>query len=257
MFELILVLISIGAGTLGSVLGLGGGILIIPLLTILFGIRMRYAIGASIVSVLATSSGTAFHDKGTFMNLRLAVFLSIATAVGGWVGAEISSMIDQKYLFVIFLVVLLVSIPLTLRDLPPIHLAEPAKDSLAQRLRLNSAYSRHGQTTFYSVSNVFFGFLLMSGIGVITGMLGIGAGAFRIPIMDRVMRVPLKVSVSTSNLMIGITSAVSAGTFLAKGNVLTVLAAPVGLGVLIGTRSVLDCYTGCLINGFDGFWSLR
>lgn len=187
---------------------------------------------------MATSSGAAFHDKGTFTNLRLGVFLAAAATIGGWMGAEFTSAIHQRYLFLIFLLVMIGSIPLAFWEFPADQHGESPGDPLAKKLRLNESYHEpiQGIKIRYNVFNVIPGFILMTGIGIITGMLGIGCGALRVPVMDRAMRIPLKVSASTSNFMIGITSAVSAGTLLLRGNILPFLAAPVGLGVLVGTK---------------------
>lgn len=237
-FEVALILISAGSGILGSIIGLGGGVLLIPILTLLFGIKMRYAVGASLVSVIATSSGVAFHDKSTFTNLRLGIFLATTSTVGGLIGAQLSSTIDPKYLYLAFSLVVAASIPMVFKKSSQTPQKKASGDPLAEKFRLNARYHEphEGVDVRYSVSNVIPGIILMMGIGVITGMLGIGCGALRVPVMDRAMRIPLKVSASTSTFMIGITSAVSAGILFFTGNILPFLAAPVGFGVLIGTK---------------------
>lgn len=232
-----ILVLSIAAGIFGSILGLGGGIIITPALTLLFGIDIKYAIGASIVSVIATSSGAAvayIRDKIT--NIRIGMFLEIATTVGAITGAFISGLISSKYLYIIFGFLLLYSAIAMIKkkgqELPGDVLAHP----LAEKLRLNGEYYDKvlKEKVSYKVAGVYGGFGMMYAAGVISGLLGIGSGIFKVMAMDLFMKLPLKVSSATSNFMIGVTAAASAGVYLLRGNIDPKIAAPVALGVLLG-----------------------
>lgn len=235
--------ISIFAGVLGSILGLGGGIIVTPALTLLFGIDIKYAIGASLISVIATSSGSAvayIRDKIT--NIRVGMFLEIATTTGAITGAFLGSLITANYLYVIFGIFLLYSAIVMLKkrhdELPQNVQLHP----IAEKLRLNGAYYDKvlDKKVNYNVDNVYGGFGVMYGAGVMSGLLGIGSGSFKVMAMDVFMKLPLKVSSATSNFMMGVTAAASAGVYLLRGNIDPKIAAPVALGVLtgatIGTR---------------------
>jgi uncharacterized membrane protein YfcA len=239
-FAGILFLISIGAGVFGAILGLGGGVLIVPVLTLLFGINIRYAVGASIVSVIATSSGAAAtYVKDHITNIRVAMLLEIATTLGALGGAVLSPYLPARLLFLIFAVILLYSALIMFRkrggNSPPVH----AGDRWAGRLKLNSSYpdSALGKEVAYSVTGVPFGFSLMFGAGIISGLLGIGSGALKVPAMDGAMKLPIKVSSATSNFMIGVTAAASAGAYYMRGDIIPLVAAPVALGVLLGSTA--------------------
>lgn len=237
VFTFSLLLISVTAGIFGSILGLGGGIIITPALTLLFGIDIKYAIGASIVSVIATSSGAAIaYIKDKITNIRIGMFLEIATTTGAITGAFIGGLISPKILYIIFGVLLLYSAFAMLKkgrdELPqevPMH-------PMAKRLRLNGEYFDKvlGQRVVYNVDGVYGGFIMMYIAGVISGLLGIGSGIFKVMAMDLFMKLPLKVSSATSNFMIGVTAAASAGVYLTRGDIDPKISAPVALGVLIG-----------------------
>ena len=224
------------AGLLGSLTGLGGGVVLVPLLTLFFKVDIRYAIGASLVSVIATSSGAAAaYVKEGFSNIRIGMFLEIATTVGALVGAFMAAFISTKALAVIFGVMLLYSAylsrkprPRAQRNLPP--------DPLGTRLRMNGDFpSEEGGMRQYNVQRVPLGFSLMFGAGALSGLLGIGSGAVKVLAMDQAMKIPFKVSTTTSNFMIGVTAAASAGVYLSRGYVDPGLAMPVMLGVLAGS----------------------
>jgi uncharacterized membrane protein YfcA len=223
------------AGYLGSLTGLGGGVIVTPALTLLLGVDIRYAIGASLVSVIATSSGAASaYVREGFSNIRIGMFLEIATTLGALAGAYLSSRTPTSILAIIFGVVLLQSAWQSsrgaLRDLA----AEDA-DPLATRLKLNGTYPGDESMRHYNVSHVKAGFGLMFGAGAVSGLLGIGSGALKVIAMDQVMRIPFKVSTTTSNFMIGVTAAASAGIYLSRGYVEPGIAMPVMLGVLAGS----------------------
>lgn len=229
--------LAIVAGTFGSILGLGGGIIMTPALTLLFGIDIKYAIGASIVSVIATSSGAAVaYVKDKITNIRIGMFLEIATTIGAITGAYISGLIDTKYLYIIFGAILLYSALAMLKkrgqELPEGVTAHPVAD----KLKLNSHYFDKvlNRDIKYNVTGIYSGFGIMYVAGVISGLLGIGSGIFKVMAMDLFMKLPLKVSSATSNFMIGVTAAASAGVYLLRGDIDPKIAAPVALGVLIG-----------------------
>jgi uncharacterized membrane protein YfcA len=234
-FTLYVGLGSVAAGFLGSLTGLGGGVVIVPLLTLVFEVDIRYAIGASLVSVIATSSGAAaaFVKEG-YSNIRVGMFLEIATTVGALVGAYLTRLVPTQAVAVVFGVTLLASAYLSSRHRKETAGDGPA-DSLAVRLRLDSTYPTPEGMQSYHVHNVPLGFVLMSVAGVLSGLLGIGSGAFKVLAMDQAMKLPFKVSTTTSNFMIGVTAAASAGIYLKHGYITPGLAMPVMLGVLLGS----------------------
>jgi uncharacterized membrane protein YfcA len=229
---------SFFAGLIGSLTGLGGGVVIIPMLTLGFGVDIRYAIGASLVSVIATSSGAAaaFVREG-FTNIRVGMFLEIATSLGAIGGAALAMWVHPSWIaFILGLVLLHASYTSFRPDLPIDAAGETAPpDSIARKLRLDGTFpSLHGMAS-YRVRSVPAGFALMGVAGVLSGLLGIGSGVIKVLAMDRVMRLPFKVSTTTSNFMIGVTAAASAGIYLGKGYIDPGLSMPVMLGVLAGS----------------------
>jgi uncharacterized protein len=230
------VLISAGAflaGLLGALTGLGGGVVIVPLLTLVFGIDFRYAVGASLVSVIATSSGAAVaYVREGYTNVRLGMLLEVATTIGALFGATLAGWIAPSALAVVFGLVLLGSAWFAAQPRPE-HVVE-SPDPLATRLRLDGTYPSLQGEKHYHVQRVPLGFGIMAGAGALSGMLGIGSGALKVLAMDQAMCLPFKVSTTTSNFMIGVTAAASAGIYLARGYVDPGLAMPVVLGVLAG-----------------------
>ncbi len=229
---------SVAAGTLGALLGLGGGVIIVPILTLMAGLNIHYAIGASIVSVIATSSGAAAtYVKDKITNLRLGMFLEMATTTGAVMGALVAGLLPGRVLSVIFGVVLAHAAWTVHRspqeDVPKGVVGSP----LASRLRLHGAYydPALGRRIEYQVTGVPQGFGMMWLAGLISGLLGIGSGAFKVIAMDIMMRAPIKVSTTTSNFMIGVTAAASAGIYFMRGDINPFIAAPVALGILLGT----------------------
>ena len=224
-----------GAGFLGSLTGLGGGIVIIPLLTVGLGVDIRYAIGASLVSVIATSSGAAAaYVREGFTNIRIGMFLEVATTLGALGGALVALYIGPAAIAVIFGVVLMYSAVSTVRAAPGDARPVPA-DGLATRLKMNGTVPAAEGPKPYNVTHVPAGFALMALAGLLSGLLGIGSGALKVIAMDRIMKMPFKVSTTTSNFMIGVTAAASAGVYLNRGYIDPVLALPVMLGVLAGS----------------------
>jgi hypothetical protein len=224
------------AGFLGSLTGLGGGFIVTPVLTLVFSADIRYAIGASLISIIATSSGAAAaYVKEGFTNLRVGMLLEIATVVGALLGASLVAVFPTRAITVVFGVVLLASAYLTTRPRPEHLSAGLPADPLAARLRLDSEYPTPDGSRSYRVRNIPGGFALMWVAGVLSGLLGIGSGAVKVLAMDQVMYLPFKVSTATSNFMIGVTAAASAGVYLRHGYVDPGLAMPVMLGVLAGS----------------------
>jgi uncharacterized protein len=226
---------SILAGFLGSLTGLGGGVVIVPLLALVFGVDIRYAIGASLVSVIATSSGAAAaYVKEGFSNIRIGMFLEIATTIGALVGALLTTRLPTSLIAVVFGIVLAFSAFLSSYPHHEAALAG-APDRLATLLRLDSTFPGPTGPQPYRVRGVPQAFGLMFVAGWLSGLLGIGSGAVKVLAMDRAMRLPFKVSTTTSNFMIGVTAAASAGIYLTHGFIDPGLAMPVMLGVLLGS----------------------
>jgi hypothetical protein len=225
---------SFGAGLLGALTGLGGGLVVVPMMTLLFHIDLRYAIGASLVSVIATSSGAAAaYVREGYTNVRVGIFLEVATTVGALTGAALAGFIPTSALAVLFGLVLLYTAYRSFRS-PEDHPTDLPADPLALRLRLNSTYPTSTGLRAYSVQGVKSGFGLMFAAGILSALLGIGSGIVKVLAMDRRMKLPFKVSTTTSNFMIGVTAAASAGVYLHRGYIEPALAFPVMLGVLCG-----------------------
>ncbi len=229
---------SAAAGFIGSITGLGGGVVLVPLLTLGFGVDMRYAIGASLVSVIATSSGAAIaYVRAGYSNIRAGMFLEVATTLGATLGAFLVTMAPTRGIAVIFGVVLLFS-------LIPFRLHHPESSSpqgsegylhaLAVKLRFDSTYPSPEGKQSYHVRRIPLGFMMMGLAGLLSGLLGIGSGAMKVLAMDRIMEFPFKVSTTTSNFMIGVTAAASAGIYLSRGYIDPGLSMPTMLGVLVG-----------------------
>ena len=228
---------SLAAGFLGALTGLGGGVVIVPLLAIALGVDLRYAVGASLVSVIATSSGAAAsYVKEGYSNIRIGMLLEIATTVGALAGAWLvaSGLVSKDVIAVIFGLVLLFSAFLSGRHRKE-RPGDDVPDPLAVRLRLDASYPTAAGPQPYHVHGVPGGFGLMFLAGVLSGLLGIGSGAMKVLALDQAMRIPFKVSTTTSNFMIGVTAAASAGIYLSQGYIDPGLAMPVMLGVLLGS----------------------
>jgi uncharacterized membrane protein YfcA len=254
IFLLLVFGVAVLAGVIGALLGLGGGIVVVPALTVLFGIDIHYAIGASIVSVIATSSGAAArYVRDHISNLRIGMFLEVATTAGAITGAFVGAYLGGPALFFIFGVLMLYSCvvmfqrgkmeqasmtgaqdPEVLRQTPDTN--QSLGRRLARRLRLDGEYydAALKRKIAYRVQGVPMGFGLMYIAGTVSGLLGIGGGALKVPAMDIAMRIPMKASTTTSNFMIGVTAAASAGVYFSRGDINPLIAAPVALGVLLG-----------------------
>jgi uncharacterized membrane protein YfcA len=237
--ELTLLLLAVGVvgGGLGALLGLGGGFIVVPVLTLLLGMNIRLAIGASIVAVIATSSGAAVaYVRDHMANMRIGMFLEIATSTGAVTGAFLGSILVPRVLYVIFAIALAQGSIAVARhksheDRPP-----PPPDRLADSLGLHGSYpdASRGRVVTYRVARTKLGFVLMYVAGMVSGLLGVGSGTLKVPAMDLAMGLPIKVSTATSNFMIGVTAAASAGVYFERGDVNPLISAPVAVGVLLG-----------------------
>jgi len=237
LFVVAILATSAVAGAIGAILGLGGGIVLVPILTMFYGVHLRDAMGASIISVIATSSGAAAAYLRTGLsNIRIGLFLAMATVSGAIVGAGLVGLVPESVLELILGLALAYSTLVTLRQLNVEIPAEPRVDPLAMSFELEGAYYDAGldRDVKYRAARVRTGFGAMFGAGLLSGLLGIGSGAFKVLAMDYFMRLPMKVSTATSNFMIGITAAASAGIYFHRGDLRPLIVSPVALGVLIG-----------------------
>ncbi|WP_370896945.1 sulfite exporter TauE/SafE family protein [Chryseobacterium gossypii] len=233
---IILFLGAISAGLLGSLTGLGGGVIIIPLLTLGFGVPMHYAIGASLISVIGTSSGAAvaFVKEG-FTNMRIGMFLEIATTSGAIIGALVSGMLNPNTIGIIFASILLLTVILNLKGKPD-HQEPLIKGSLEEKLKLYGTFpDKGGIIKRYAARNTVPGFMMMMFAGAMSGLLGIGSGALKVLAMDNMMKLPFKVSTTTSNFMIGVTAVASSLIYFQRGEIIPVIVAPVLIGVVVGS----------------------
>lgn len=235
--SIIIFLLAILAGVIGSMLGIGGGIIVVPALTLLMGLDMRTAVAASAVSVIATSTGAAvayLNDRIT--NTRVAMLLEIGTTLGALSGALIAGLINQQVLFILFGLLTGysgISMYRARKNELPVGV-QP--DALSQRLALAGVYYDQSldKTIHYNVTGTLPGLVIMYFSGAMAGLLGIGGGAFKVLAMDQVMKMPIKVSTATSNFMIGVTAAASSAVYFVRGDIKPLVAGPVALGVLLG-----------------------
>jgi uncharacterized protein len=230
-------LISVVAGSAGAILGLGGGIIIVPALTLLLNLPIRFAIGSSIIAVIATSSGTAAaYIRDHLTNLRIGIALEVMTTAGALSGAVVAGHVSPRWLYVIFGVLLAYSAFALLSRLKIELPGVVPYDPLATRLRFAGVYYDQAlrQRVPYIATGVIPGGLMMYLAGIFSGLLGIGSGLFKVLAMDVAMRLPMKVSTSTSNFMVGVTAAASAGVYFSRGDIHPIVAAPIAIGVLVG-----------------------
>ena len=234
LFTLIILIGAFLAGLVGSLTGLGGGVIIIPLLTLGLGVDIKYAMGASIVSVIATSSGSAAaYVKEGITNIRIGMFLEIATTLGAVMGAVLVAYMNTSYIAIFFGCILIFSAVMMLRK--KINRSDNESTStLAKAFKLNGRYPTSEGMVEYKVHRVAGGFFMMMFAGILSGLLAIGSGALKVIAMDNIMRMPFKVSTTTSNFMIGVTAAASAVIYLHRGQIDPGIAMPVCIGVLTG-----------------------
>jgi uncharacterized protein len=234
-FTGIVLVASLLAGFVGSLTGLGGGVIITPVLTLFLGVDLRYAIGASLISVIATSSGAAAaYVRDGFSNIRIGMFLEVATTLGALFGAYLAAHVPTGALSIIFGVVLLQAAWQAAHERKN-NKAPLSPDPEAERFKLNGSYSVGGRMEHYCAHRIKAGFGLMFGAGTLSGLLGIGSGSLKVIAMDQAMQLPFKVSTATSNFMIGVTAAASASVYLSRGYVNPAIVMPVMLGVLCGS----------------------
>jgi uncharacterized membrane protein YfcA len=239
LYYILLILVAaFFAGIIGSMAGLGGGVLIVPFLTLYFHVPISLAIGASIISVIATSSGSASaYVKDKISNIRVGTFLVLFTTSGAILGAFLEHIAPTRIIYLVFGIVLLISVMPLLKKFGEVNQPSSVKnDPIAERLSLSSHYHNMelGEEVTYNVAGVKSGSAMMLVAGILSGLLGIGSGVFKVIAMDTFMKLPIKVSTTTSNFMIGMTAAASAGIYFFNGYVNPYIAAPVAIGVLIG-----------------------
>lgn len=230
-------IITIFAGLFGSILGLGGGIIIVPVLNLGFGVDMKSAIAASTVSIIATSTGAAvafLRDRLT--NSRVAILLEMATSAGGLSGALIAGFLNERLLYLLFSILLSYSAYNMFRTRRQELPVDVKPDRLSRSLQLQGSYldRQLGETIHYQVTGTLPGLIVMYFSGIAAGLLGVGGGLFKVPAMDQIMKIPFKASTATSNFMIGVTAASGAVVYFARGDVKPMIAGPVVLGVLLG-----------------------
>lgn len=234
-FDILVLCAGIFAGLLGSLIGLGGGIIITPVLVLGFGIDIKYAMGAALVSLIATSSGAMCNRaRQDMMNIKIGILLSIATVIGAVIGAYLATIANPSFLSLLFGAVLILTVILSIfKKQKPTHYDKPSCP-LAEKLELPGELIENGQRTPYKVYHVKPALGMMGGAGLLSGLLGIGAGPFKVIAMDTIMKLPFKVSTATSNFIIGITAAASVGVYLKSGFIDPLIAYPVAMGVLVG-----------------------
>lgn len=234
-FSILLLFFSFLAGLVGALTGLGGGIIVIPVLVMLFHINIHYAMGASLISVIVTSSGAAAaYLREGYTNLRIGMYLETAAVLGALAGALLISVIPKSILAILFSFVLFISAYMNLkrRAEKEIYVTSHAWSRV---LKLDGTYPVNKQQRSYHVQNAPLGLLIMGLAGMLSGLLGIGSGSLKVLAMDQALRLPYKVATTTSNFMIGITAATSAGIYFSMGYINPVITFPVVLGVFAGS----------------------
>lgn len=233
-FSGLLLIFSFLAGLIGALTGLGGGFIVIPTLVLIFHVNIHYAMGASLISVMATSSGTAAAFlRERFTNLRIGMFLETSAVVGAICGALLIAFVSKQLLMIIFSLVMFLSAYLTVRRKEESE-HYTTSHPWAEKLKLDGEYPLKGQMKQYRVQHVPTALTIMGFAGMIAGLLGVGSGTIKVLAMDQAMRLPYKVSTTTSNFIIGITAAVSTGIYFTQGYIQPVITFPVVIGVLCG-----------------------
>lgn len=220
---------------LGALTGLGGGVVVIPVLVLLFHVDIHYAMGASLISVIATSSGTAAaYLREGYTNLRIGMFLEMAAVIGAFAGALLIAFVSPTFLSIVFSIVLFFSAYLTIKRREETEFYTTSHP-WALKFKLDGTYPLKDKLESYRVQNVPIALFIMGIAGMISGLLGVGSGTLKVLAMDQALRLPYKVATTTSNFMIGITAAVSAGIYFSHGYINPVIAFPVMIGVLAGS----------------------
>jgi uncharacterized membrane protein YfcA len=234
-FSILLLVFSFLAGLVGSLTGLGGGIVVIPVLVILFRINIHLAMGASLISVIVTSSAaTAAYLREGYTSIRIGMFLETAAVLGALIGALLISIVPKTFLAILFSIVLFISSYMTLIRREDLE-HYPNSHSWATALQLDGEYPLDGQLKAYPVQHAPLGLFIMGVAGIFSGLLGIGSGSLKVLAMDQALRLPYKVATTTSNFMIGMTAATSAGIYFAHGYINPVITFPVVIGVFAGS----------------------
>lgn len=231
------------AGVVGSLVGIGGGLILTPVMTIIFDIEIKYAIAASIVAVIATSSGASINFlKDKISNVKIALFLEIFTSAGAVIGALLTGVLPESVLYILFSFILMNSLYSMLKKANFIKTIKKERvsreDSLAEYLEFNSSYydKAENREIIYTAKNIKKASGVMLGAGLASGLLGIGSGVFKVMALDQYMNLPIKVSTATSNFMMGVTATASALIYFFNGDINPYIAAPVALGTLIGAN---------------------
>jgi uncharacterized protein len=238
---LLILLCAVGAGFLGALTGLGGGVVIVPALVLLFGVDLRLAIPASLLAVIATSSGSAAaYVRDGYTNVRLGTLLEVATVAGAILGASIAAMVSKEAITIVFVLALFYAAWGVLRPPTPKPASTPSAapphptPTLADRLAVHSSFPSTVGVMHYRVERLGAGLLVMLAAGVLSALVGIGGGILKVLAMDRLMHLPFKVSTTTSNFMLGVTAAASVGIYFQRGQVELMVAGPAALGALMG-----------------------
>jgi uncharacterized membrane protein YfcA len=238
--EVILAGIGVAAGVLGALVGIGGGIIVVPCLVLLFGVSIRVAVATSLIAVVATSTaaGSVYVGSGT-ANMRLGMTLEVATTLGGITGGLIAAWIAPTVLAGVFGVMMGITAALMFRGREGHAVASSsevgARAGWEDSVHLGGGYvDERGALVAYRAERVPIGLAISLLAGVLSGMLGVGGGFLKVPAMVLGMRVPFKVAAATSNFMIGVTAASSLFVYFARGDVHPAIAAPIAVGISLG-----------------------
>lgn len=237
VFELAIFIVAILGGTIGAVIGLGGALVITPLLSTVLGVPLHYAIGASLVAIICTSTATSMVSLKShgLTKEKLGLFLALATAIGAIFGAHLAIMMSSKLLFLIFGGILIIVATLSfLRKKKHSVISYSKVSNMSEKLQLNDRIVVDDKIQTYNVEHPILGFIFMVGAGFIGGLLGIGAGIFKVIAMDKVMKIPFRVSASTSNFIMGITAFAATSAYYFAGFIDSLITVPVAMGTLIG-----------------------
>lgn len=230
----IVMMLSFLSGVIGALTGLGGAVTMIPLLVIFLHVNIHYAMGSGLFAVMATSAGTAIaYLREGYINVRIGMFLEVAAAIGALIGAYVTHFLSPPIVQIIFGAIFIVMSYRAVRRREELDAAKEGHP-IADYLKLHGEYPSPQGMKSYKVQSVPAAFGMMGVAGVLSGLLGIGAGSFKVVAMDQLMRLPYKVSTSTSNFIIGITAAVGAGVFYKMGYVNPIITFPLVVGVMIG-----------------------
>ncbi|AIT08717.1 membrane protein [Candidatus Francisella endociliophora] len=238
-FELIIFSVSVLGGCIGAVIGLGGALVITPILSTLLNIPLHYILGAAMIAIICTSTATSLVSLKShgLTKEKLGLFLALATAIGAIFGAKVALMLQSKILFLIFGGILVIVALLNIIKRKDSSKSESSLNNtshISEKLQLNDSILVNNKLQHYKVSHPILGFIFMGGAGFIGGLLGIGAGIFKVIAMDKIMKIPFRVSASTSNFIMGITAFAATSAYYFAGYINSTIAVPVALGTLLG-----------------------